>query len=351
MIKIVTIIGARPQFIKAASLSREIKKHKNIKEVLVHTGQHFDKNMSDIFFNQMHIPKPKYNLNINNLSHGMMTGKMIAGIEKILIEENPNWLLVYGDTNSTLAGAIAAIKLKIKVIHVEAGLRSFNTDMPEEINRILTDRVSSLLFCSTKTAMNNLKSEGYLSFNCKFYDVGDIMYDSAKYFKEFSNINPTEEDYILMTLHRAENTDIESKLKNIFKNIDLLNKRIKVKIPLHPRTKKYIKKFKIKTKVELINPVGYVDMLKLIENASCVITDSGGLQKEAYFFKKQCFTLRNETEWSELVELGYNTLINVEEKFFYKLIETKMLNKIEFSNDLYGDGNTAAKIIHAILDF
>ena len=239
--KIVTIIGARPQFIKAASLSREILKTVNVEEVIVHTGQHFDANMSYVFFEEMQIPKPKYNLNINSLNHGAMTGRMLEEIELVLLKEKPDWLLVYGDTNSTLAGALAAKKLHIKVAHVEAGLRSFNINMPEEVNRILTDRISSVLFCPTEEAVSNLKSEGYDTFNIIIKNVGDIMYDSAIFYGKLANKETqynTNEKYVLATIHRAENTDDEVKLRKIFEAFDKVHETYEVIMPLHPRTKK-----------------------------------------------------------------------------------------------------------------
>lgn len=238
--KILTILGARPQFIKAGSVSREIAKHKEIQEVIVHTGQHYDNNMSDIFFDEMKIPKPDYNLNINGLSHGAMTGLMLERIEEILIEEKPDWVLVYGDTNSTLAGALAASKLHIKIAHIEAGLRSFNMKMPEEINRILTDRVSSILFCPTEAAIENLSNEGYENLECKIVKSGDVMQDGALFYKSLSkkpNIGIFE-NYILSTIHRAENTDDIVRLSSIIEALNELNRKKQVILPLHPRTKK-----------------------------------------------------------------------------------------------------------------
>tara|TARA_B100000963_G_scaffold121937_1_gene106332 strand:+ start:11902 stop:12984 length:1083 start_codon:yes stop_codon:yes gene_type:complete len=349
-IKIVTVIGARPQFIKAASLSREIKKHKAINEVIIHTGQHFDENMSDIFFQEMKIPKPNYKLNINSLSHGEMTGLMIKEIEKILINEKPNWLLVYGDTNSTLAGALAAKKLHIKLIHVEAGLRSFNMNMPEEINRILTDRISDILFCPSQDAITNLKNEGFDNFGVEIFNVGDIMYDSAKLFSKSAKKSKivTPKNYILATIHRQENTDISQNLINIFDSLDKINSKINIVMPIHPRTKNFLLKYNIKTKIKLIEPAGYIDMLDLIKGSKAVITDSGGLQKEAYFFKKQCFTFRDQTEWVELIKNGYNTLVDVTNKNIEQLILKKISKKINFDKQIYGDGKTSKKIISKI---
>lgn len=346
--KIVTIIGARPQFIKAASLSREILKTENIEEVIVHTGQHFDTNMSFIFFEEMQIPEPKYNLNINSLNHGAMTGRMLEEIELVLVKEKPDWLLVYGDTNSTLAGALAAKKLHIKVAHVEAGLRSFNMDMPEEVNRILTDRISNVLFCPTEEAVSNLKSEGYDSFNILIENVGDIMYDSALFYSELAMNNikyNTNKKYILATIHRAENTDDEVKLRNIFEAFDKINETYEVVLPLHPRTKKYLEKYHIETAISLIDPVGYLEMVTLIKNSMGVITDSGGLQKEAYFFHKRCFTLRNQTEWVELVKANCNQLIDIKNDDISGVILENLSIIPDFSNQIYGDGRTSKKII------
>lgn len=350
--KIVTIIGARPQFIKAASLSREILKTANIEEIIVHTGQHFDANMSAVFFDEMQIPKPKYNLNINSLNHGAMTGRMLEEIEVVLVKEKPDWLLVYGDTNSTLAGALAARKLHIKVAHVEAGLRSFNMEMPEEINRILTDRISSVLFCPTEEAVINLKNEGYEGFNISVENVGDIMYDSALFYSELAKKDVqynTNEKYVLATIHRAENTDDEVKLRNIFKALDKVNKTYEVVLPLHPRTKKYLEKYQIDTAITLIEPVGYLEMVSLIKNAIGVITDSGGLQKEAYFFHKRCFTLRDQTEWVELVKAGCNQLIDVKNEDISGTILSNLSITPDFSSKIYGDGRTSNKIIDTLL--
>lgn len=351
--KIVTIIGARPQFIKAASLSREIAKHVNIKEVIVHTGQHFDANMSDVFFDEMKIPKPKYNLDVNSLDHGAMTGRMLEKIEEILKVEKPNWLLVYGDTNSTLAGALAAKKMHIKVAHIEAGLRSFNMDMPEEVNRILTDRISDVLFCPTDEAINNLINEGYGNINSLVVNVGDIMYDSALFYSKLAKMNTqynTNEKYVLATIHRAENTDDEIKLRNIFKALDKVHKTYEVVLPLHPRTKKYLEKYQIETSITLIEPVGYLEMVSLIKNSVGVITDSGGLQKEAYFFHKRCFTLRDQTEWVELVKANCNQLIDVKKDPIASLILESLSITPDFFNKIYGDGTTSRKIIEVLIN-
>ncbi|MFK5981645.1 MAG: UDP-N-acetylglucosamine 2-epimerase (non-hydrolyzing) [Flavobacteriaceae bacterium] len=351
--KILTIIGARPQFIKAASLSREIAKHKNIEEVIVHTGQHFDTNMSDIFFSEMQIPKPHYNLAINNLGHAAMTGRMMEEIEKIIIKEIPDWLLVFGDANSTLAGALAAKKLHIKIAHVEAGLRSFDMNMPEEINRLITDRLSTILFCPTQQSFDNLAKEGFLNFDCLIENVGDIMYDSALFYIDTEKTSTKElpSDYILATIHRVENTDNVSNLKKIFTVLDAIHKDVRVVLPLHPRTKKIMKANQIKTNIQLIGPVGYLEMISLLKDTKAVITDSGGLQKEAYFFKKQCFTFRKHTEWTELITSGCNQLIDVSKKDIASEVINNLTTKLNFSKPYYGDGKTSSKIVHTLLNY
>ncbi|MCF6306855.1 MAG: UDP-N-acetylglucosamine 2-epimerase (non-hydrolyzing) [Flavobacteriaceae bacterium] len=351
--KILTIIGARPQFIKAASLSREIAKQEGVEEVIVHTGQHFDANMSEVFFTQMQIPKPHYNLAINSLGHGAMTGRMMEEIEKILLTEKPDWLLVYGDTNSTLAGALAAKKLHIKVAHVEAGLRSFNMKMPEEVNRILTDRISDILFCPTQQAIDNLEKEGYKNIEAAVVNIGDIMYDSALFYGALSAntvLTTIPENYILTTVHRAENTDDIQKLKNIFTALDSIHKEFPVVLPLHPRTKKLLEVHGVSTQIHLIEPVGYLEMVSLIKNSKAVITDSGGLQKEAYFFKKQGFTLRDQTEWVELIAAGCNQLIDVLKDDIATIVLRDIDKKLDFSKEIYGDGNTSGRIIEVMQD-
>ncbi len=353
--KILTVVGARPQFVKAAILSRLIEKTPGIEEVLVHTGQHFDQNMSDVFFEEMEIPQPKYKLAINGLSHGAMTGRMLEEIEKVLLIEKPDYLLVYGDTNSTLAGALAAKKIHIKVAHVEAGLRSYNMRMPEEINRILADRISDLLFCPTETAVSNLASEGMGNNGSLIENVGDIMYDSVLYYsqkiEQMAKISTQYEQgkFILCTLHRAENTDDIERLKNIIKALNQINKEIAVVLPLHPRTRNIIQKNSIETQFQIIDPLGYFDMLGMLQKCHIVMTDSGGLQKEAFFFKKYCLTLRDETEWTELVTNGYNFLVGAD---YGKIINTYSSLKHKSSNfdmPLYGDGNTGKKIIDILL--
>ncbi len=348
-----TIIGARPQFIKARSVSREIAKHEDIQEIIVHTGQHYDINMSDIFFDEMQIPKPNYFLDINGLSHGAMTGQMLEKIEEVLFKEKPDWVMVYGDTNSTLAGALAASKLHIRLAHIEAGLRSFNMKMPEEINRILTDRVSNVLFCPTDTAVKNLKNEGFDGFAIKIVKSGDVMQDGALFYKDLAIKPPyaIQDDFILATIHRAENTDDEMRLRNIFEALKVIAQEKQVILPLHPRTKKIIQNLELDTQnLTLIEPVGYLEMVWLIDNCSLVMTDSGGLQKEAYFFKKPCVTLRDETEWVELIENRFNVLSGANKD---KIIDTFRNHNILFATDyslnLYGDGMASKNIVSELL--
>lgn len=353
--KILTILGARPQFIKAGSVSREISKYNEIEEIIVHTGQHYDANMSDIFFEEMQIPKPNYFLGIGGKSHGAMTGQMIEKIEQVALKEKPEWMMVYGDTNSTLAGAIVASKLHIKLAHIEAGLRSFNMRMPEEVNRILTDRVSSILFCPTDTAIQNLNNEGYENIDCKIVKSGDVMQDGAIFYKSLAKKPNIEinQNFILCTIHRAENTDDEIRLKSIFEALDEIAKEKQVILPLHPRTKKIIKNLKINVgNLKIIDPVGYLEMVWLIDNCNFVMTDSGGLQKEAYFFKKQCITIRDETEWIELIECGINTLVGADKKRILQAYHNVADFKDNiFDLNLYGKGNVSNLIIKEILKY
>jgi UDP-GlcNAc3NAcA epimerase len=355
--KIVTIVGARPQFIKPAVVSRAFSKHPNIQEIIVHTGQHFDDNMSEIFFNEMEIPKPKYNIAINGLSHGAMTGQMLEKIENILLKEKPDWVIVYGDTNSTLAGALSAKKLHIKVAHVEAGLRSYNMEMPEEVNRIITDRISDILFCPTQTAVNNLKKEGYSNIKCDIVNVGDVMQDAANFYKDKAK-KPRQDlpdNYILCTIHRAENTDNPKYLKNIIAALEKISlEKCPVVIPLHPRTKIKLNEMNYvfsNSPIVFISPVGYLEMVWLLKNCKIVMTDSGGVQKEAYFSNKYCITLREETEWVELVENNYNVLVGHD---LNKIIETydivSKYNIFDCRDKLYGNGDTGDKILSILIN-
>ncbi len=345
------MVGARPQFIKAACVSRVIAAQSNLDEVLVHTGQHFDKNMSDIFFREMSIRKPDYNLGISALSHGAMTGRMLESIEQIIMSESPDWVLVYGDTNSTLAGALAASKLNIQVAHVEAGLRSFNMRMPEEQNRILTDKISKVLFCPTAQAVANLFNEGFQSNNVKVINVGDVMLDAAMFYgNRAAKPNWFDEqkvsiDFVLATLHRAENTDDPVRLRALIEALNEIHKKTTVILPLHPRTKKKLDDFNISLNVCSVAPASYLEMCYLLKNCKYVITDSGGLQKESYFFKKPCLIMRDETEWMNLVDLGANKLVGA--KYADILDASVMVNpdKIEFKKDLFGSGDTANRIV------
>ncbi len=316
--KIVTVIGARPQFVKAAIVSRKISQSTNLEEVLVHTGQHYDKNMSDLFFDEMEISKPKYNLEIGSGPHGKQTGKMLEKIEEVLLAEKPDILMTYGDTNSTIAGSLAAAKLHVSVAHVEAGLRSFNKKMPEEVNRILTDHISDYLFTPTDLATTLLTKEGLPTG--KIFQVGDVMYDVSLFFAEkaqkqskiLQQLELSPNNYVLSTIHRAENTDDSNRLKNIFTALNDLNNTCQVILPIHPRTKKILSDNpeiqKMTENLTLIEPVGFLDMIVLEKNAKMIATDSGGVQKEAFFFDVPCVTLRDETEWMETIELNWNKL-------------------------------------------
>lgn len=350
--KVVTILGARPQFIKAAAFSRAVDKIDNIEEIIIHTGQHYDQNMSDIFFEEMNIPKPKYLLQTGGKTHGAMTGQQLEQIENIFLNEKPDLVLVYGDTNSTLAGALAAAKLHIPVAHVEAGLRSFNKKMPEEINRILTDQLSDYLFVPSLLAKKNLLNEGINEE--KIFVVGDIMYDVSLYYKEkkvkpawFDSLNLN--NFILCTIHRAENTDDKNKLHNIFEGLSLSNKNII--LPLHPRTVNKIKEYEIDIpkNIRIVEPVGYLEMVWLEVHSDLIVTDSGGVQKEAYFHNKYCVTLREETEWVELVENGFNLLVGCNAQEIKNGIIFNLDKHINNEN-LYGTGVTSTLITKILSD-
>ncbi|EHU2607519.1 UDP-N-acetylglucosamine 2-epimerase (non-hydrolyzing) [Acinetobacter baumannii] len=345
--KILTVLGARPQFIKAAAFSRAVQKSSMMEEIIIHTGQHYDQNMSDVFFEEMDIPKPKYMLQTGGKTHGAMTGQQLEKIEEILLIEKPDIVLVYGDTNSTLAGALAAIKLHIPIAHVESGLRSFNRQMPEEINRILTDQISDYLFVPSLGAKENLLREG-ISEN-KIFVVGDIMYDVALYYKEkmikplwFDDLNLNK--FVLCTIHRAENTDDPIKLSNILRGLELSQRDII--LPLHPRTVSKLKQYglNIPSNIRVVEPTGYLEMVWLEVHSELIVTDSGGVQKEAYFHNKLCVTLREETEWVELVNNGYNTLVGSNSDLISTSLKNKVLNKISIK-DIYGNGDTAEKIV------
>lgn len=352
MKKAISIIGARPQFIKCSILYNKLKDDLN--EIIVHTGQHYDENMSGIFFNELDIPYPDYNLNIGSGSHGEQTSKMLLQIERVLLKENPDMVIVYGDTNSTIAGALAAVKLQIPVVHVEAGLRSFNRIMPEEINRVLTDNSSDLLFAPTETAMKNLMNEGLKS---KSHLTGDIMYDAILKFSKIlskSNIinllelNPKE--YFLLTLHRPYNVDDKDILNEIIKALGEMSETIV--FPVHPRTKKMILNYKLKmgNNIKLINPVGYIELIELEKNAKKIITDSGGIQKEAYFLNVPCVTLRPETEWIETLKNNKNILIkNRGKNDIIAALKSKQIFDID--DKPFGDGDSAGIMRKIILDY
>ncbi len=349
---ILTVIGARPQFVKAAVLSRLVrdKYYDRFREILVHTGQHYDANMSEVFFREMDIPEPDYNLNIGSGSHGKMTGRMLEAIEELLFKHKPDYLLVYGDTNSTLAGALAASKLHIPVVHVEAGLRSFNMEMPEEQNRILSDHVSSLLMCPTEEAVKNLKKEGITE---GVYNIGDIMLDASLFYRkrveDFKSRLPGDirelDDFFLITLHRAENTDNKERLRSIVSALNSLKGHTGV-LPLHPRTKKMLEKWDLSfaDNIKVMDPVGYLDMIRLESSCNFILTDSGGVQKEAYFFEKPCITMRDQTEWVETLEAGCNILVGADEKKILKAV-TNFTSAVKRYPPLYGNGNAGEKIL------
>jgi len=337
-LRIFSVVGARPQFVKAAAVSRAIAAVDGIEETLVHTGQHYDSNMSDIFFEELRIPRPAHHLQIHGGSHGDMTGRMLAGLEKLMIETTPDCVLVYGDTNSTLAGALAAAKLHLPIAHVEAGLRSYNRHMPEEINRVLTDHVSTLLFCPTRAAVRNLQSEGIRS---AVHHVGDVMYDATLAAIRDSDRSRIVADlglqagrYSVATMHRAENTDDPAQLRRVIAYLRERALHEPMVLPLHPRTRQSLAAHAIATDgLRLCEPLGYLDMAKLLAQCTAVYTDSGGLQKEAYFHGKPCVTLRGETEWIETLECGWNRLWTVAEYQPRQSIGD------------YGDGHAAEAIV------
>jgi UDP-GlcNAc3NAcA epimerase len=363
--KIVTVVGARPQFVKAAALCRAIRDHNRnedlcIEDIIVHTGQHYDANMSSVFFEELAISPPSYNLGIGSGTHAQQTGKMLVHIEEILQKEHPDVLLLYGDTNSTLAGALAASKLHIPIAHVEAGLRSFNRQMPEEVNRVLTDHMSNVLFCPTKQAVTNLSKEGILR---NVYNVGDIMYDAFLHFSNIAeqhaqilqilNLQGTEkhtEDYYLATIHRAENTDNANRLNNIFDAFASLDQ--KIILPLHPRTRNALARVGItpSPNIHMIAPVSYLEMCQLLKHANLVLTDSGGLQKEAYFSGKPCITLRDETEWVETVETGWNLVVGASQENILTAVQRFQQTSSRPRLNLYGSGDTARQIISVLLN-
>ena len=344
--KILSVVGARPQFVKAGAVSRAFSNASGLNEVLVHTGQHFDDNMSEVFFRELEIPAPAYNLGIGGGTQGKMTGRMIEGLEATMLEERPDAVLIYGDTNSTLAGALAAVKLHIPVVHVEAGLRSFNRKMPEEINRVMADHLSDLLFCPTSTSVSNLSNEGITD---NVFHVGDVMFDATLFAKERAHelsliserLDLKGKKYGVCTIHRAESTDDEPLFRSMIAFLESFSREMPIIFPVHPRTRKTLETYSvtIPQNVILIDPVGYFDIHHLLSGADIVLTDSGGLQKEAYFHNVPCITMRTETEWVETIEAGWNRLWSVAEF-------TTPRSKI----DEYGDGKAAEKIVTLLKD-
>ena len=347
--KILTIIGARPQFIKAAAVSTKLRAENE--EIIVHTGQHYDDNMSKVFFDELGIAMPDYNLNVGSGSHGAMTGSMMIKIEEVMLKEKPDCVVVYGDTNSTLAGGVCASKLLIPLAHIEAGLRSFNKKMPEEQNRILTDHVSSFLFTPTETAVENLKNEGITN---GVYNVGDVMYDASIHYLNIAKkkstimekLNLNKGEFILGTVHRAENTNDPSRLTNIVRALN--ESGAKIVLPLHPRTKKYMNDYNLSfsDNIKLIDPIGYLDMIMLENNSCKIVTDSGGIQKEAYFMKKPCITLRDESEWVETVESGWNILAGANYEKITKAIQNFEMNGEQVN--YYGNGKASEGICNIL---
>lgn len=378
MIKILTVVGARPQIIKAAALSRAIRNDfsDRVEEKLLHTGQHYDNVMSQVFFDELGIPQPNYNLGVGSGKHGEQTAKMISGIEDLLLSEQFDGVVLYGDTNSTLAGAVAAVKQHIPIFHIEAGLRSYNMSMPEEVNRIACDQMSSILFAPTQTAVDNLHREGFMEIDVRFkngknrliYNSGDIMYDNSLYFAKFSDRTKVLESnslqankYILATIHRDNNTDNPARLESIFRALLHISEEDKIDIilPLHPRTSKLMPKnltVGLYDKVmyspflKLIEPVSFLEMIELEKNAKLVMTDSGGVQKEAFFFERPCVILRPETEWVEIVTHGAGVVADADFKRIiegYRFLSTR---KVSFP-PLFGDGQAAHFILEKIIDF
>ncbi len=352
--KIVSIVGARPQFVKAAVLSRKISENTNWEEVMVHTGQHFDANMSAVFFEEMSIPAPQYFLGIDSLTREEMIAQMQTEIEKVLQKENPDWVLVYGDTNSTLAGAKAAKANGIKLAHVEAGLRSFDKQMPEELNRIATDELSDLLLVPSNKATANLQLENIQALDNGVVEVGDIMHDALLFYLkkiQHQTISKPKAPFVLLTLHRAANTDSKEVLTRILKAIDNITKEVEVIFPVHPRTRKKMEEWNLSTHATLMEPVGYFQMLNYLQQADLVLTDSGGLQKEAFYVNKFCITLRENTEWTELLDLGVNVLCGSDGAKIAQAYSNFSNRRFGEYPQVYGDGNTAEKIILALNNF
>ena len=357
--KLVTVVGARPQFVKASQVSSALRDHADIREVLVHTGQHYDHGMSGIFFQQLQMGEPDYHLGVGSGTHGAQTGTMLTRIEEVLLKERPDLLLVYGDTNSTLAGALAAAKLHIPVAHVEAGLRSFNRRMPEEVNRVVTDSLSTVLFAPTEAAVANLRREGVPDINVE--NVGDVMYDAALNFAHktdaaeiLAQAGLQRKNYLLATIHRAENTDDPERLAGIVDSLRAASDIMPILLPLHPRTRNMLQNLgfsaRLGSRVKLVEPVGYFEMLALEQGAAVILTDSGGVQKEAYFFRVPCVTLRRETEWVELVESGWNHLVgNLDGSALVQAIAASLQPaRTRTAEDLYGGGAASRRIVERI---
>ena len=379
MKKIVTIIGARPQIIKSSAISRAISsKYKNeLTEIIVHTGQHYDENMSQVFFDEMKIPKPNYNLNVGSGSHGKQTAKMLEGLEAIFLNEKPEAVVVYGDTNSTVAGALAAAKIHIPIVHIEAGLRSFNKSMPEEVNRIACDHMSTLLFSPTVSGVDNLKKEGFSDLNQGkasadnpfVFKCGDIMYDNSMYFSSvktnkesiLDTLNIEADKYVLCTVHRDSNTDVKQNMESIFSGLQTITELedLTVVLPLHPRTKgkmeeqlskNLYQKIVQNEKIKIVPPAGFLDIIELEKNARLIVTDSGGLQKESFFFNKPCVILRPQTEWVEIVNNGNAVLADAD---YDRIISgfKKLMEKSDYTYpSFYGDGKAAEFICSKIID-
>lgn len=364
--KILTIVGARPQFIKAAALSRAIQNHyaDRVQEVIVHTGQHYDDNMSQVFFDELGIPKPDYNLHVGSASHGVQTAQMMEGIEKTLLEEHPDCIVLYGDTNSTLAGAVAAAKIHVPIVHIEAGLRSFNKNMPEEINRIVCDHCSTLLFTPTQAGIDNLAKEGfkinndgpYTIDNPKVFHCGDIMYDNSLYFSTIADqsigllqrLGLEGKPYVLVTLHRDSNTDDPCRLSSILKAFTELSKEIPIVFPMHPRTRKMAGDFQAEN-IIITPPVSFLEMIQLEKHARLILTDSGGVQKESYFFQKPCVILRPETEWVEIVETGAATLADADTNRILEASRHYLKEPPFRFPKIFGDGHAAEFILDKMM--
>ncbi|MBP7568249.1 MAG: UDP-N-acetylglucosamine 2-epimerase (non-hydrolyzing) [Burkholderiaceae bacterium] len=359
MKRIVTVVGARPQFIKAAAISRAIRQRwaGQIEEVLVHTGQHYDDNMSQVFFDELEIPRPGHHLGISGGGHGAMTGRMLESVEQVLLQEKPDWLLIYGDTNSTLAGALAAAKLHIPVAHVEAGLRSFNMRMPEEVNRIVADRVSTLLFCPTEAAVDNLRAEGRTA---GVSNVGDVMFDVALYSREralarsrvLETLGLSRGGFVLATCHRAENTDDPARLAPVLRALGRIAANRPVVLPLHPRTARLVEQYGLRellAPLTVVEPLSFLDMVALEQSAVAIVTDSGGVQKEAFFYGVPCVTMRDETEWVETVSLGWNQLVGADEDAIVRAFDSVLTTPPKAATARpYGDGEAAHRILEQL---